>query len=95
MLKVLYEENPKFLGEALGTLVGQDVGEKAGVIFRQQDRKTSSVLDGVILQAPIVIYVETKNFDWFYDDQLERHLEAGTKKLRDSKSFLHLAIFSR
>jgi hypothetical protein len=80
ILKMLYEENPKFLAEVLSTLVGEDLGQRIGVEFRQQDKQTSSTPDGVILQPAFTMYVETKNFDWFYDDQLEQHLEALNKR---------------
>lgn len=76
VLKMLYEENPKYLGEVLTGLVGEDVSGKIGVNFRQQERKEASVPDGLITQAPITVYIETKNFDWFYDTQLEAHVKA-------------------
>lgn len=76
VLKMLYEENPKYLGEVLSSLVGEDVSGKIGVDFRQQERKVASIPDGLIIQSPITVYIETKNFDWFYDAQLEAHLKA-------------------
>src|ERR1019366_6349 len=75
ILKMLYEENPKFLAEALSTLVGEDLGERLGVKFRQQEKRKKSTPDGLILQPAFTIYIETKNFDWFYDDQLARQKE--------------------
>lgn len=75
VLKLLYDENPKFLGEALSALVGEDMADIVGVTFRQQARMPSGVPDGVITQRAFTIHIETKNFDWFYDAQLERHLE--------------------
>lgn len=76
VLKMLYEENPKYLGEVLTCLAGEDVSGKIGVDFRQQERKESSVPDGLILQPAVTVFIETKNFDWFDDAQLERHLKA-------------------
>lgn len=76
LLRMLYEENPKFLDEALDAFTGGRTGGQIGVQFRQQVRRTSSIPDGVILQPPFTLYLETKNFDWFYDDQIERHLQA-------------------
>ncbi len=32
-------------------------------------------MDGVIKQEPFAIFVETKTSDWFYDNQLNRHIE--------------------
>jgi hypothetical protein len=74
VLKLLYEENPRFLAEAFGALLGEDIADLVGVTFRQQEKKTRSVPDGLIVQKPITIYIETKNFDWFYNEQLENHL---------------------
>jgi len=76
ILKMLYEENPKFLAEFLNNLGGENFGENVGVKFYQQQRKKSSVPDGLIIQKSFGIYIETKNFDWFYDDQLDRHLSS-------------------
>ena len=79
VLKNLYEENPKYLGEVLQYLFGDDlgevVGEVVGVKFRQQEKKKSCVPDGLITQSAFTIYIETKNYDWFYNSQLEAHLE--------------------
>lgn len=76
VLKMMYEENPKFLGEVLSNLVDASLGDLVGVRFQQQQKRKSSVPDGLIFQRPFAIYIETKNFDWFYDEQLANHLEA-------------------
>lgn len=55
LLKMLYEENPKFLAEVMSTLVGEDLGERIGVNFRQQEHKDSSVPDGLILQSAFTV----------------------------------------
>jgi hypothetical protein len=75
MLKMLYEENPKFLSEVISSLTDEQVGDYVGVKFTQQERRTLSIPDGLIRQRPFTIYIETKQYDWFYDDQLERHLK--------------------
>jgi hypothetical protein len=72
---MIYEKNPNYLGEVLGKLCeDENVGSQIGVSFRQQERKGDCIPDGLIVQMPVTIYIETKNYDWFYDDQLERHL---------------------
>ncbi len=93
LLKMLYEENPKFLAEVMSTLVGEDVGERIGVKFRQQERKDFSTPDGLILQPAFIIYIETKNFDWFYQLQLEKHLAALNEENPGLKVLIALANF--
>lgn len=93
VLKMLYEENPKYLGEVLGGLIGEDISDKIGVTFRQQERRGASVPDGLIIQAPVAVYIETKNFDWFYDSQLEAHLAALAREFPGLNLLLALGSF--
>lgn len=93
ILKMVYEENPKFLAEVLTTLVGEELGERIGVKFRQQEKKASSVPDGLILQPAFTIYIETKNVDWFYDAQLEKHLAALDAETPGFKVLIALSAF--
>jgi hypothetical protein len=93
ILKMLYEENPKFLAQVLSTLVSEEVGERIGVKFRQQERKVASTPDGLILQRPFTVYLETKNFDWFYDDQLAKHLAALDTEASGLKVLIALSPF--
>jgi len=92
-LKMIYEENPKFLAEILSGLVGYDMSEDVGVKFRQQERRLSSVPDGLISQRSFTVYVETKNFDWFYDEQLENHLNALNDEVLGLKVLIALGNF--
>ena len=92
VLRMLYEENPKLLDEALDVLTDGRTAGHVGVRFRQQQRVGASVPDGVIVQAPFALYVETKNFDWFYDAQLENHL-AGLDAEPGLKVLLALSNF--
>jgi hypothetical protein len=93
LLKMLYEENPKFLGEVLSNLVDEELADVVGVQFRQQVRKQGSVPDGLIVQRPLTIYFETKTFDWFYDAQLEQHLEGLHAESGGAKVLVALANF--
>lgn len=93
ILKMLYEENPKFLSEVLSPLFGVELGDHIGVSFRQQERKKNGIPDGVIGQRAFTIYIETKNFDWFYDDQIERHLEDLAAEAPGLKLLLALGNF--
>lgn len=92
-LKMIYEENPKFLSEILSGLCGYDMSNDVGVKFRQQERKVSSVPDGLITQKAFTIFIETKNFDWFYDQQLENHLDALNTESKSLKVLFALGNF--
>jgi hypothetical protein len=93
ILRLLYEENPKYLSEVLGSLIDERLTDLVGVKFEQQRRRGNSVPDGVMVQEGFTIYVETKNFDWFYDDQLERHLAALDAESSGFKVLMALANF--
>lgn len=93
ILRMLYEENPKFLAEVLSPLFGLELGDYIGVGFYQQQRKKSGIPDGVIRQRAFTIYIETKNFDWFYDSQLERHLDDLVREEVGLKLLLALGNF--
>jgi hypothetical protein len=93
VLKLLYEENPKFLGHVLGTLVGENLAEQVGVQFRQQTRKAMSAPDGLVTQPAFTLYLETKNFDWFHDAQLENHLSALDGEAAGIKVLIALSNF--
>jgi hypothetical protein len=75
VLKMVYEENPKYLGEVLAELVGEEVASDVGVVFKQQQPNAKSIPDGLIVQSPLTVFIETKNFDWFSHDQLQNHFE--------------------
>ncbi len=94
VLKMLYEENPKFLAEVLGTLFDDEsIAARVGVKFEQQVTKERSAPDGLIAQQAFTLYIETKHFDWFYDDQLKRHLEALNDEQPGLKVLLALGNF--
>ena len=93
ILKMLYEENPKFLSEVLSTIFGVELGDTIGVSFRQQEKKRRGTPDGVIGQRAFTIYIETKSFDWFYDEQIERHLADLAAEAQGLKLLLALGNF--
>ncbi len=79
LLKMLYEENPKFLSEVLDTLIDETempIGDTVGVKFTQQQKQGKRIIDGQISQHPLTIRIETKRGDQFCKDQLKGHLEA-------------------
>ena len=92
-LKMIYEENPKFLSEILSGLCGYDMSDVVGVKFRQQEKKGSSIPDGLISQKAFTIFIETKNFDWFYDKQLENHLDSLNNEAQGLKVLFALGNF--
>lgn len=92
LLRMLYEANPKFLEEALGAITEGQIGT-VGVEFSQQERQSSGIPDGVIRQAPFTVFIETKSFDWFYDSQLERHLQDLNEQRNGQKILLALSAF--
>ncbi len=97
VLKQLYIENPILFQTFIEGLLA-DEGKKisVGVSFVQQKGYTCesgiSIFDGVIQQTPFTIFIETKNVDWFYEEQLERHLE-NIENFQGIKVFLALANF--
>ena len=93
ILKMIYEENPKYLGGILSSLAGENLGDLVGVKFQQQEKRKASIPDGLILQKSFTIYIETKNYDWFYDDQLESHLDALSEESRGLKILIALGAF--
>jgi hypothetical protein len=93
VLKLLYEENPKYLNEILATLCGEEFSNQVGVTFKQQERKKSSVPDGLILQKAFSIFIEVKKNDWFTNRQLEAHLEALNKEKEGKKILIALSNF--
>lgn len=46
------------------------------ITFNLQEKGVDSVMDATITQEGFKILVETKMYDWFYTDQLFRHLNA-------------------
>lgn len=75
VLRMLYEESPSYLNEIFGQLFPEDVSNVIGVSFNQQTKKGASVPDGLITQKALSIFIEAKNHDWFYESQIEKHLE--------------------
>ena len=73
LIKLLYDESPKLYRDFLQNLIPNENIDPIPT-FSQQLRKAKSIPDACIVQTPYTIYFETKDSEWFYDDQLERHL---------------------
>lgn len=90
VLKMLYEESPKFLAEALSGLIDYDISDHIGAIFRQQEKRHKTIPDGLITQKSFTVYIETKNSDCFRDEQLENYLLALNKEAEGLKVLIAL-----
>lgn len=81
MLNQVYSYSPLLFNQILSNLTDE---LNFGVNFYQQQgintKKGKQIADGIISQEPITIYVETKNFDWFYNNQIEGYLDNLTQK---------------
>ncbi|MFN5857564.1 MAG: hypothetical protein ACK456_16990 [Pseudanabaenaceae cyanobacterium] len=86
ILKMLYEENPKFLSEVLSLLFDENLSSTVGVKFIQQRRAQDSVPDGEIFQDSFSVFIETKLGSDFTETQLLNHL--NTLKKRQGKRVL-------
>ena len=93
ILRMLYQENPKFLATALSTLIGDNTGLQIGVNFRQQVGRNGNIIDGLVTQNSFAVYIETKRWDWFYDEQLESYLQELNKESADVKVLVALSNF--
>jgi len=97
VLRQIYNESPNLFQTFIVDLLaeeGQNIN--IGVNFLQQVgdgcERGNSIIDGVIQQLPFQIFIETKTTDWFYNDQLERHVE-NLLKFNGQKIFIALANF--
>lgn len=97
LFKQIYNENPTLFQEFIENLLADECKDiNVGVEFSQQEgfncEKGKSIIDGVIRQVPFEIFIETKNTDWFYENQLERHIN-NLMQQQGQKIFLALANF--
>jgi len=92
ILKLLYEENPASFEQLLFSLIPSSI-DNFSIIpdFYQQTKKGDSIPDIVIEQKSFSLYIETKNFDWFYDSQIDKHLESLKSINSDFKILLLLS----
>lgn len=80
MLRMIYRESPKLFEGLLRALCGDEV--TVGPSFSQQVAGTHSIPDGLILQEPMAIFVETKLGPHLDHSQLAAHcktIEARTQ----------------
>lgn len=95
ILKLLYDESPKYLGQVLSKLIDDFTGNIVGVKFNQQSKDKNRIPDGVITQDSFKIFIETKNFDWFYDEQLKDNLKDLNEHSSSTKILFALSNFEK
>lgn len=86
MLKLLYKESPEAFEQTINDLIS-DTGKVFESLpeFSQQVKKSTSIPDLCFSQKSFEIYFETKNTDWFYNDQIKRHIDGFEAKKTDSR----------
>lgn len=89
MLKLLYQESAVAFEAAINNLLG-DHAISVNPDFRQQTRKKNSVPDLTIEQTSFQLLFEVKTTDWFYSDQIRRHLEGMADSHAQSKTLFLL-----
>jgi len=88
LMKLLYEDNPKNFEELLTTLIETDINIFVGPKFSQQTKKQNSIPDLAIIQKSFSIFFETKTTDWFYQAQIERHINGFASNAETKILFL-------
>jgi hypothetical protein len=89
MLKILYQENPLLFDEVISNLASDSALLQIGPTFEQQTKSKKSIPDLVINQQGFSIYFETKITDWFYSDQIRRHID-GISESGDAEKIIFL-----
>jgi len=88
LMKLLYEDDPKSFEELLTTLIETDTNIFVGPNFTQQTKKEKSIPDLAITQKSFSVFFETKTTDWFYQDQIERHINGFNSNTETKILFL-------
>lgn len=88
LMKLLYEESPRKFQELLVALLKTKKSIIVGPTFTQQEKFSRSIPDLTINQKSFSIFFETKTTDWFYQDQINRHILSFNSKADDKILFL-------
>ena len=92
MLRMLYNVSPKLLEALLQALCANEV--TVGPRFSQQIAGAHSVPDGLILQEPFAVFVETKLGSAINADQLQRHCRTIVDRLPGRKGSFLISLTS-
>ncbi len=93
MLRMLYNASPSLL-ESLLQAVCADAQITIGPRFSQQVAGAHSVPDGLILQEPLAVFVETKLGSDANPDQLQRHCQTIVERLPGRKGSFLISLTS-
>lgn len=92
MLRMLYNASPNLLEALLQAVCADEV--TVGPRFSQQVAGARSVPDGLILQEPLAVFVETKLGSTLNPDQLQRHCETIVERLPGRKGSFLISLTS-
>lgn len=92
MLRMLYEASPKLLEALLRALCADEV--TVGPRFSQQVSGAHSVPDGLVLQEPLAVFVETKLGAASDPAQLRRHCRTIVERLPGRKGSFLISLTS-
>ena len=92
LMKLLYEDSPKSFEELITAIIETDINIFVGPQFSQQTKRENSIPDLAITQKSFSIFFETKLTDWFYQDQIERHIN-GFNSITETKILFLLSNF--
>lgn len=92
MLRTLYDHSPRLLDALLQVICDSEVN--VGAQFSQQFVGVSSVPDGLILQEPLAVFIETKLHDGINADQLYRHCQTIVDRLPGQKGSFLISLTS-
>lgn len=90
VFKMLYEFDTNLFKEFFISIAGDEIGSKIGLVFKQQEKKESSIPDGLISQVGILGYIESKVGKSFNCNQINSHLESLKNAKNVSFKFLVL-----
>lgn len=76
LLSRLYQYSSKKFFEFLKSEFFENSDFEPEIVFNLQERSIDSVPDATITQESFKVVVETKMSDWFYSEQLEKHLNS-------------------
>lgn len=93
IMKMLYEESPRLFQEFLTNLSDGQTPISIGPIFTQQSKKKESIPDLIIEQSSVAVFFEVKLTNWFYDNQLIRHIN-GFERNTKTKILFMLSDFN-